>query len=349
MLLIKNYFYLYLIIIVLSWIIYIPGVLVLAVPLLFYLFYFKKISNKKQLIILSFFSFILIMYILNSIHIDSVVDTKIIIRILTACSLVIYLIYFKLEYKKIYFIFISLNMFLLFNYLLNIQPSEVFLGSKNVVSAINLFIVSLLYIAAYQNQKKILMYPALIVLLSSIWASGRSGIVSSIILMMIIIIQYEFKGNTLFKKTTLMIVLLIISIYAYMQIDITSLTNEYRFTSELIEDDPRNRIMEKYVSSLKFYDILFGIDPNTFTNYYHSGNLHNSYLTLHARTGLFVFVYIIILIISLLNLSRFNFLYFGLLLVLSIRIYTDTIAYMNVYDFLLLFLLLFPFLKESDT
>lgn len=246
-----------------------------------------------------------------------------------------------------FYIFIVLYIFLVF--VLLRDPNSIFIStSRNTVSAILLEMGGLLQICLLRKKEKIGIFPAVLVFLLSLSAIGRSGIISSGLFLVIVLLDKQAKAK---KKMILPIVsILIILSFVYLFYDILIFFLRSIITKGLnYGEDPRDILLGEYLQAMNGNIKYFFCGVNNFgvnLSFFHtmSNNWHNSFLTLHSHYTLFGFIFICLLYCSsiVFGLSKSK-IYLGFLLVLSLRSFTDTIAFpgsMDVVIFYLFYLIL---------
>ena len=128
---------------------------------------------------------ILILVIQMSLSVFLLGSTNV-LRILKSVQFIliaVLLVGFKFNYQTILFSF-SLHVgFFAYQMFIGSNPNLIFAASRNMVSVIMLIQTSLLYLTLIGNNRRITFIPALINLYICLWAVGRSGIVSSLILL----------------------------------------------------------------------------------------------------------------------------------------------------------------------
>jgi hypothetical protein len=304
---------------------------------------------------------ILILVIQMSLSVFLLGSTNV-LRILKSVQFIliaVLLVGFKLNYQIILFSF-SLHVgFFAYQMFIGSNPNLIFAASRNMVSVIMLIQTSLLYLTLIGNNRRITFIPALINLYMCLWAVGRSGIVSSLILLFgvsYVILKQDDKWK---KSLGVLIFGLIIIFVFYSFQTVVSSSGSFlktivvardNFLSRGLESSGRVSIINEYIrsatSNIRYF--IFGV-PSTSSEIFidFNSNFHNSYLRLHSNYGLLGFLLIMIMIlVALINLIREkSILHVALLLALLVRISTDTIAFVGITDPLLFYFIL-P--KNSD-
>lgn len=246
-----------------------------------------------------------------------------------------------------FYIFIVLYIFLVF--VLLRDPNTIFVStSRNTVSAILLEMGVLLQITKFRKIGTVDIFSSVLVFLLSVSASGRSGIVSSGLFLSIIILDKQTKSKN--KIIFFIVVLSFILCFIFLFRDVLAIFLKYLTAKGLdYGEDPRSILLKDYLGVMKNNPEYFFLGVNQFDvnlRFFHllNDNWHNSFLTLHSHYTLFGFIFICLLYCSsiVFGLSKSK-IYLGFLLVLSLRSFTDTIAFpgsMDVVIFYLFYLIL---------
>lgn len=222
--------------------------------------------------------------------------------------------------------------------------------SANHISTIMIFLTILLYISYLKASKQPGMLPALMTFLICLWAPGLSGFIATLILLM---------GVFLFvKKKKLDYVLLGVAIlgvflnFQYITENLSFHRKSFNFRqlkrinlledSQYLYEEPRYLITQLYFENLNLRTLFLGFDWPMQYYFYPDGNVHNSFLELHFRIGIFSIFIFIITIFVLFKAIKTNKFYFVLLIAILIRATTDTIILPNgLFDFIFYYLLTF--------
>lgn len=237
---------------------------------------------------------------------------------------------------------IIFSIYIITCFTIGIDMNEVFSEtSRNSISWIALSSSSLYYLLNHINYNKDgSIIPAFLCLFLSILAQGRSGIIISLFLFISIMITTDFSGsrNKFLVKTFYVTIIIIIttassfyfSDFIYHQLNYL---NEKQLSMV-----SRNAIWTYYFDNLSFLNLLLGLNLKSdpffqLMNY----NLHNSYLMAHARYGFVAFPLIAFIwwacISSFLN-KETRVLAISLLCLL-VRIFSDSLAFVGDFDFVL--------------
>ena len=220
--------------------------------------------------------------------------------------------------------------------------------SWNYVSVVMIMNTIIVYLIEKNERLKISFTPAFLCLLTSLLATGRSGILCSLLLFLFVL-HYKWKYISLAKKWMLFFLLLLpfISIIIYNINTIIQffghLTIMEKFTERGIDSPSRGIMIREYLANLSLKNILLGYNFNNNYWFIHYGlNPHNSYIRLHYYFGISFFVVVSFILYYSKKLFKSDKLLFGFVIVILIRAYTDTVLFQYIYDFVLLTLLLSP-------
>lgn len=254
-----------------------------------------------------------------------------------------------------YMLFYSLAVYFLSFMLSGVSADFVFMNvSRNNISVVLLYAsISLYIMLSMENKKKIDLKPAIITFIISIWAIGRSGIVSSFVLLLgLIFVKFHVK-----KKYIVVICLLIaFLVYAFIQSGIfiyfVNAANanviQHATISMLREESERGAIWMNYYDNLDLFRVICGV--NVAEDPWPAGeilayNYHNSFIFLHAQTGFMGLITIALIIFSISTFYRINQVFLILLLALIMRAFTDMVIFFGRFDFIPFFFI-FYFLKR---
>lgn len=306
----------------------------------YFLFVKNKIKYKVLIPLIAFFVFGVIssLYTGNYRIIDFVI-------ILQYFGVGLLLINYSLNYKITSMSFIFYTCYFAINLIIGKHPDELFIGfSRNNIIIFMLLQCVLFYVSMYQNKIKIKIYPAIILVIFSFWAIGRSGILVSLLLLFLIIIYTQINNsaklfNLLYIPILFFLLFFITTTFFYDELLGTAIERTMRLG--VIDIYRKSIIFEYYYNLNQSAGALFwGVpikDNYVFSEFGY--NLHNSYLRLHAYHGLFGVLLILIMIIrTLFKYFKFKeYLYLGLLLILMVRMSVDIPAFHGPYDPLIYF------------
>jgi hypothetical protein len=184
------------------------------------------------------------------------------------------------------------------------------------------------------------MVPALIALVLSVWAVGRGGILSSAFLAIGIFFVVK-KTRLDYLVIVLGCILLFVGLYGEEFLPVLLFEKSFslsKFDFGVVEL-ARADIIGRYISMLDIDRVLVGFDWYESYYLFPSGNLHNSYLELHYRIGIFAFMVVLMAFIALAKGLLHKRIYFVLLATIMIRAVSDTVMLpAHMFDFVFYFL-----------
>lgn len=240
----------------------------------------------------------------------------------------------KLSYRFFYFLCYILFAFFLINIFNEFDPNEIFNVSRNYISVLLLIVFLLHTLSCFQNDKNPSVVILIISLILSIWATGRSGIITFSLLL----VFYPFVIKTK-KIIKLLIVAFIFLLSLYVYNNFYDFLFEFgfgRFEGMELESD-RSLMNSNYIINAfrSLPELLFGTDLMEIPSIIEvDGNPHNSFIRLHVYYGLFGFIYVL----SLISFSLYkivvekNFLFFLLFIVILIRVAVDSASFHGPLD-----------------
>lgn len=264
---------------------------------------------------------------------------------------------YKMNFNLVKALFYGLSIFFIFKIVSGIESNEVlYYVSRNYISVLMLTSTSLLYIGENDKKNKnISLIPAIIFLIISIWGFGRGGIITSGLFFIGIITIKIFTINSKYEKRILYIILgSFLVLFLAFCFDFEYMMGKYfiSFDTKGIET-PRTVIYQEYfnVSMQSFSNFIFGpsIEDMYIANIY-SGNLHNSFIQMHAYYGILFSSMIILLLFNsiLFFIKKKDYVKIILISSLIIRAFTDRLFFSGYSEILLYYYLLFPLVKGNN-
>lgn len=315
---------------------------IIGVSSMLYILIIKKMNYKSKIVIAFIIYFIF--GIITSLYTGNYRPQEFLI-VIQYFGIGLILLKYTLNYKVVKMSFFLYSAFFAINIVIGKHPDELFIGfSRNSISVLMILHSILYYISMYQNKIKLSLYPAIVTVVFSFWAIGRSGILSSLLLLVIITVYIQMKNSSknfkiIYLTMFLYIVYLVLVTFFYDEI----LSGAFQRTIRLGLFDPhRMMIITEYVNNIKnslgsfFWGVsIYNNDIFSIYDY----NLHNSYLRLHAFHGIFGTLIILTLILrSVVKYLKIKeYLYLGLLIVILLRMSTDIVAFHGPYDPLIYF------------
>lgn len=221
------------------------------------------------------------------------------------------------------------------------DPSETLTrNSRNFISVITLA----LYASAMLLSKPMKvtvshLIGALFVLGIAIWATGRGGIVSALLLNLALFMHVVFRGRFGVVRSTIAVLLLLL-ISTAIFIGSESLQSQgylSRLASRGLHDAPRLAMMVAYFQDIQPTELLLG--KNYYDNAYLARfgfNLHNSYLSAWAHLGLMYLLFIIVaLALSVKRIAASPAICIAVL-AFALRALTDTQLLGGKYDYVVI-------------
>jgi hypothetical protein len=253
-----------------------------------------------------------------------------------------------------YIVFYGLCIYFVVLMLAGVKPEDALVCSHNGISMMMLVACISLYIILSMENKNIDLIPALITLLISIWAIGRSGIVSSIVLLVgLFFLKLRAKPKYIYIVLIFLFVAYLFRDVLYMSaMDHPFFRNAIdRFLLRSTEEGPDARvaIWANYFNNLDILRVIFG--ANVLTDPWPEGkvlayNYHNSFINLHLQTGFMGLMVMALIIFSLFNFYRTNQVFLILFLTVLVRWSTDIGLFFESWDFIPFFFI-FYFLKNA--
>lgn len=224
------------------------------------------------------------------------------------------------------------------------NPNTLFLeASRNWISIVMLTTAVLYYIESYKSNLPLRVFPSILVLIISIWAIGRAGILISCYLFLgILYLKYRNlnRKNRIVSLFVFSIILGLLIVFFIDKInDFIELNRLFnRFNEKGLDNSYRVEMIHEYINNLNFINAIFGYDytNNPFFRTWEF-NPHNSFIRLHYYSGIVGILFVCFLITILLKYLKSNFLYFLLLSVVLMRGFTDTVIFFGRYDFLVFY------------
>ena len=249
-------------------------------------------------------------------------------------------LYFIRQNRDLQIIKISMaGSLLIFGYyfISSMNPSGWVTHSQNHVSVVIIFISTFYYLNKINQGNKSLSYvPSIISLIVSIFAYGRSGIISSAIIFFGLIIYNTFMRISLKNIIYTLALLIFFSIMANQYHYIIKLALN-KFYLDGLASNNRSIVIDYWLSEVvRIPSLFFGVD---FSILKVSDNLttHNSFLTMHSRFG-FALPLILLNISKVLIVgSRKNIFIVFLFLAILVRSSTDNILIGSGFLFGVLF------------
>jgi hypothetical protein len=204
------------------------------------------------------------------------------------------------------------------------------------------------------ENKKINLIPGLLTLAISIWSVSVSGIISSFVLLLgLLFARFRFKLKYIF-----IVLICLFVIYLFSDALLTFVTNNWFFSNAtknfsskmVVGNSARWPMWTNYFNNLDIFRLISGVNvfeapwPEGAANGY---NYHNSFIHLHAQTGLVGLLTMVLIILAVFKYYRTNKVFFSLLLAFILRFSTDSFVFFSRFDFIPFFFI-FYFLMSTN-
>jgi hypothetical protein len=212
----------------------------------------------------------------------------------------------------------------------NILPQN----SRNFISVILLGLYSTALLLDKPDRISIgMVLIAALIFFLSIWAEGRSGIVSSFLMLTMASVSFFVRSRFFRSKLWIFVILVVLSWFLFFLYDFGMFD---RISIKGFTDHSRERIFLWYFSDITIFELFFGRNPEDVERLSKFGfNLHNSYLAALAFGGVFYF-FLMVLVVLLSAFKYFSIPFIAIAVIpLSIRALTDIQIYVGKYDFVI--------------
>lgn len=225
--------------------------------------------------------------------------------------------------------------------------------SENYVSVVLIMNIAVIYTVKFQQEENITVFPAVLALFISILAIGRAGILITLTILLLVL-WLRWKDQNLSKKVLyaflflLPFILSIILKWGFIVDTFNQIEVFEKFTKSGVDSPARDIIKRTYLSNMDWRTLLTGYDYRENFWFQHYGlNPHNSFIKLHHYSGVAFFIIMPILIVGLIRLIKKNILLAGLLFVVLLRSWTDSILFLSLFDIVPIVLLLHAFYDKK--
>jgi hypothetical protein len=265
------------------------------------------------------------------------------------------LLNFDISYKTTKYLYVFLLLFLTLNILTSGDINNLdMVSSRNTINIMVLSYFSIFIITCYRHQKKINIYYLLAGFIVVLMSVGRSGILTFLLLTLFFLF-FDFNGQRHRIRNLLkfLMILIFVSIVLFVLYNLFSnyfnnaLYNFDRRGFESIRTEIWSDYIDKVFSSVKY--LIFGapISGTVFLDMF--PNLHNSWLMLHSKYGLVVFLIVILLVLRSYTffLKTKNYLFLALLTAIMFRMQFDHTNFNAQLDIALFYFLMYPYMYTS--
>ena len=249
----------------------------------------------------------------------------------------------SVDHRAFTIAFYAVVAFLLVQIAIGVDSTEVFKsGSRNGISSNVILLAVLAYYYRWRQLRKINLLPALLAVPACLYSVGRAGVAISILLLAFVFVAYlVLEDRPAFLK--FLIVALVCALIAIFAVELFSgLIDSLleRFQREGLESG-RAKMWSEYFGlvSTSFGNLLLGAPTMADMSLriaFQQGNLHNSFLMLHAHFGAIGFVVITVCSVIFLRqlVKRGELFVVGIIGVAIVRMLFDGIAFFGPYDLL---------------
>lgn len=232
--------------------------------------------------------------------------------------------------------------------------------SNNYASVYLLCPLIIYYIKNERKQEKIDLIPAIVLWFICAFTTSRMGLLTASFILGGLILYGAKKANGRFGPVIILIVI-ILFIIPLIPFVLPILLSKYsdlyiiqRFMNIGLTSPARTRMWTEYFELLKNTKyLLFGAPTSEvyWAARFYEGNLHNSYLIVHAYLGILGFLGLVILIAKSyrFGVKKKNWVYLIMLTAFCVRSYTDHVFGCNRISPIIIFLIFLPFLPEYNT
>ena len=226
--------------------------------------------------------------------------------------------------------------------------------SRNYISVIMLFSSSIVTLIIWEQKREIVIMPVLLTFIVSLFAIGRSGIISSFILFLGLLFPYIksflMNNNRHLRSFIFLfgVAIVVFSVgFIMYPLVYSELLNE--FESKGFESSARVDLIVEYINNIDFINFLFGYNfyDNTLFQYF-GLNTHNSFLKLHHYAGFIAFIFLYYIIKAGFILLKKNYVPLLILCVLLLRSFTDIYLFFSIYDTLIIYILFLSFKQKKQ-
>lgn len=263
------------------------------------------------------------------------------------------LLNFDISYKISKYIYISLLICLAINIMISGGVNSLsIISSRNTISIMVLIYFAIYAIACYRNKNKINIYFLIAGFIVVIMAIGRSGILTfSILTVFFLIFDFRGKCHRVRNPIKIFVLLVGVAITAYISLNLAEnyfndmIYNFNRRGLESIRIEIWTEYLNKVFTSAKYFIFGAPIEGAAILDIF--PNLHNSWLMLHSKYGIFIFSIIIAMVTKsyIYFLKSRNLLYFTLLTVIMFRMQFDHTNFNAQLDIVFFYLILYPYMS----
>ena len=320
------------------------------------LLYILKGVRKK--ILLESLSFILVVLVLGLLIALIKLDHN---AILLSINLIVSLIISAvlIDNQKAANVFVKLFFYFIFSWYLfcvvtiGISPADandyLYNLSRNHVSFLLIISTVLYYSNKVFNDRTFSVFPALVLLVSTVILYGRSGILVSLLLLFIVISITFYRLKLSAKILTLSVTFFVVLFVLNSSLKEMTVIFDYLNLSERSERSIRIEMLFSYLRSLDLESLILGGDLSKISpiNLY-DNNPHNSFISGHSAGGInLIFLIAFLSLLSLYSIlikpEPSKYILFVFFILLLVRAFFDSLFFFSVFDPLLFYLFLSAF------
>lgn len=298
--------------------------------------------SKDQFRIVYFFLFLIPIAAINVYNKGQGIST--IVLLLLQMGLVFTALNSKIYSRLIlvyFYTYVAIMIFI--NLFLGLSLDKVFMtGSRNLVSFVAIVVLIYYYANSFKNGENLSIIPAIVLVLFAIIAQGRSGILVSALALLGIL--YFRLTSKFFTSLYYIVVLLLVVLFIVDQFQLFFTERLSYLVENKFESDSRVFLFNEYLHNIDIYTFLFGVRNDIYPFDQFNNNFHNAFLLAHSSFG--ISFIIIPIYAGIVIITRKNFLFNYLLVVLALRALTDIVFFVNSFDFIFYFLL---FYRNKET
>ena len=270
-------------------------------------------------------------------------------------GMVILMIMYPMTYKQSFIFFYVYIATFLIGYIMGTGTHYFLTSSGNYISVLIILAASIYYMTIQLSDHRftaIDILPALLCFLISIWAKGRGGILSCLILLALVTIYNSLNFAGKGAKRFLLLACFLVVVGGYFLIGNVSFLDAFlnlgKWRYRGFDTTSRQVLWSAYNEKVQenFLHIFIGAPLNQISLIHSlNNNTHNSFLQLHATNGLIAFVLLIALLIKafIYFLKNKRTLFAIVLLVVFVRGMTDKFIFGQYGMPILMYLILYPY------
>lgn len=254
----------------------------------------------------------------------------------------------KLNHSIVKKVFYFSNAVLILLLIIFREHAIIFQTARNSISALGIASYFLWLISAIENHEENKLLPTIVVFIVAFLGVGRAGILSATFLLLMNIFFYKSSKRAnlaqLKKYIRILVILLILIVISY-SLFMPALTNFQSRKFNSLRTDFWEEYFDKVIASP--VNLLVGAPIDENRNMVPNGywQLHNSFLGLHAKSGLVAFLTVNILLINstvyLFKKKQLALLFF--LIAFVFRTSLDYMLFNSPFDFIIYFYMFLPF------